>query len=245
MPFGLVNAPATFSRLMDKVLEGLTYHICLVYLDDILIYSQDFSQNLERLQAVFDQLHRADLKVKPNKCEFKKKSCTFLGHIVDAQGIYPAHKKIEAVKSWPRPDSVKQVQSFLGLANFYRRFVPRFADISQPLTALTRKNVKFVWSEDCEKAFSTLKEKLTKPPVLVHPSSDLKRPMQLSIDASGFAIGSILSQEVDGHQRPIAYASKTLSTSEIGARVTGNYSLSGFLPTFPEFSTGSAFCSEN
>ena len=152
MPFGLCNAPATFQRLMDCVLAGLHWQ-CLVYLDDIIILGRSFSDHLHKLRDVFDRFREAGLKLKPSKCKFGQKEVAFLGHIVSDQGIAPDPAKVAAITNWPIPRNRKEVQRFLGLGNYYRRFIQDFGTIAKPLHRLTERDREFLWSEACEAAF--------------------------------------------------------------------------------------------
>jgi hypothetical protein len=214
MPFGLTNAPATFERLMERVLRGLQWRKCLVYIDDIIIFGKDFTETLANLRCVFLRLREAHLTCKPKKCEMFKKEVNFLGHVVSGDGIKCDPRKTDAVRNWPTPTNLKEVRSFLGLASYYRRFIQDFATISAPLTELTKKNVKFHWTEVQEQAFQRLKDKLCSEPVLAYPTAD--GFFILDTDASNYGIGAVLSQvqNVNEEPRVIAYASKTLSDSQ-------------------------------
>ena len=143
MPFGLTNAPATFQRLMDRVLRGLQWEKCLVYLDDIIVFGSTFHETLENLRCVMERLREAGLKLKAPKCKWFQKSVKYLGHIVSAGGISCDPEKIEAVRNWPVPQSVTQVREFLGFASYYRKFIDNFSEIAHPLTELTCKSVRF------------------------------------------------------------------------------------------------------
>ena len=213
MPFGLCNAPATFQRLMDTALAGLPWSTCLVYLDDIIILGKDFTSHPNNIQLVFECLRQAGLKLQPAKCTLCGESVSFLGHIVSSSGIAADPSKTSKVSTWPVPTCRREVQQFLGLANYYRRFIKDFASIAKPLHHLTEKNVKFEWTPSCQEAFELLKSKLTSPPVLAHP--DFQLPFILDTDASATGIGAVLSQcHSDGKEEVIAYASRTLSKPE-------------------------------
>ena len=212
LSFGLTNAPPNFQRLMTRVLHGLDWKICLIYIDDIIIFSSNFEDHLNRLGQVFDRLREANLKLKPSKCYFANSSVNFLGFVVSSEGILPDPNKIEAVKSFPVPKSVKEVRSFLGLCNYYRRFVEGFSKIASPLNRLTRKDVSFVWSPECEIAFQTLKNRLCSPPILAYP--DFSQPFHLFTDASQSAIGYVLGQVIDGKECVIAFGGRELSSAE-------------------------------
>ena len=213
MPFGLCNAPSTFQRLMDLVLAGLQWDSCLVYLDDVIIPGRSLSEHLQNLSAVLDRLRKAGLKLQPPKCVLCRKEVTFLGHIVSEQGIATDPAKTEKVKSWPIPTSRLEVQQFLGLANYYRRFIRDFATIARPLHRLTERTTQFKWTNECQAAFDQLKSKLTTSPILAFP--DFARPFILDTDASDTGIGAVLSQiSDDGKEKVVAYASRTLSKTE-------------------------------
>ena len=213
MPFGLCNAPATFQRLMENVLAGLVGKQCLVYIDDILVIGTTFQEHIEYLRKVFGRLRQAGLRLKPTKCHLVQQEVGYLGYVVSDEGISADPKKIEAVESFPVPTDLTSLRSFLGLASYYRRFVPGFSKAAQPLYALTRKNVPFVWNASCQEAFDHLKQLLTEAPVLAFP--DFEKDFILETDASGAGLGAVLSQEQeDGSQRPIAFASRTLQPSE-------------------------------
>ena len=160
MPFGLSNVPATFQRLMDHVLRGLQWEKCLVYLDDIIIFGKTFDETLGNLRCVMKRLKTAGLKLKASKCQWFWKSVKYLGHIFSAEGVACDPEKIEAVQSWPVPCTVTQVRQFLGFASYYRKFILNFSEIAKPLTNLTKKSVRFAWTNQCQNAFGNLKAKL-------------------------------------------------------------------------------------
>ena len=222
MPFGLKTAPGCFQRLMDKLLSDLRYISLLVYLDDILVFGSTFEETLSRLGELLRRLRNANLKLKPAKCKLFRKSLEFLGHVVSEKGISCDPKKIEVVKSWPRPKNQKEVKSLLGLASYYRRFLNNFSTIAKPLTNLTSPKTKFEWSDECEEAFKKLKELLTSAPVLGYPQDE--GTFILDTDASNVGLGAVLSQ-VQTHngeqvERVIAYGSRTLSEQEIHYCIT-------------------------
>jgi hypothetical protein len=157
LPMGLANAPSQFQRLMDLVMAGLLWNSCLVYLDDIIVYSVTFGQHLERLTAVFDRLVKANLKLKPTKCQLFREKVHFLGHVISKAGIAADPEKVKVVAEWPRPRNLHELRSFVGLASYYRRFIHRFADIARPLHLLTGKGQPFVWETSQETAFKLSK----------------------------------------------------------------------------------------
>ena len=218
MPFGLCNAAATFERLMEQVLRGLHWKTCLIYLDDVIIYSESFEAHIERLAEVFERMRKSGLKISPKKCSLLKEKVSFLGHVVSRDGISTDPSKVESVRDWPVPQNVHDVRSFLGTCSYYRRFILNFASIAKPLHKLTEKNVPFVWNDECQTAFQTLKDSLISAPILGYP--DMEIPFILDTDASGFGIGSVLSQVKDGQERVIAYFSRSLSKTERNYCVT-------------------------
>ena len=227
MPFGLCNAPATFQRLMERCMGEINLRDCLIYLDDIIIFSSDIDSHIDRLDAVFQRLAEYGLKIKPSKCEFFQKRIVYLGHIVSDKGIEAEPEKTEAVKNWPTPKSVKEVRKFLGFIGYYRRFIKGFASIARPLndllvghptkktkksTTVKSKKAPFVWEQRQQQAFEELKDKLVQPPILGY--ADYNLPFRLHTDASGKGLGAVLYQHQDGRDRVIAYASRSLKPAE-------------------------------
>ena len=216
MPFGLVNAPATFQCLMEVVLTGLARGSCYVYLDDVLVLGKTLEEHNTNLTKVFSRIRGAGLRLKPKKCDFAQESAVYLGHVVSAEGIQTDPEKLRAVNRYPTPTDVKSLRSFLGLASYYRRFVPGFSKIAAPLNALTRKDVAYVWTQQ---AFERLKELLTSAPLLKYP--DFKKSFILETDASGEGLGAVLAQrQEDGSVKPIAYASRSLQKHEKNYGIT-------------------------
>ena len=198
---------------METVLAGLTRRRCFVYLDDILVISNTWEEDLSNIQQVLDRLHQAGLRLKPKKCSFAKRKANYLGHVVSENVIEPDPQKIEKVRDYPTPKNLKTLQQFLGLASNYRRYIPLFSKITAPLHALTRKTAAYVWTPLCQQAFDKLKELLTTSPVLAFPN--FSQPFLLETDASGKGVGAVLSQrQEDCSIRPIAYASRTLQKHE-------------------------------
>ena len=190
----------------------------MVYLDDVIVFGQTFDEQIERLALVFDRLRNAGLKLKPKKCNFFKKRVPFLGHVVSNEGISTDPEKICVVKEWPIPKTITEVRSFLGLASYYRRFIKSFAHIAKPLHKLTSKANKFEWNDECQESFLELKDKLIESPILAYPLE--KGRFILDTDACDVSIGAVLSQEQDGVEKVISYASRSLSNSELRYRVT-------------------------
>jgi hypothetical protein len=212
MPFGLKSAPSTFQRLMNNVLMGLIGTRCFVYLDDVIIFGENLEEHHTRLREVFEKLRQYNLKIEPDKCEFLKTELTYLGHVVTGEGVKPDPQKIQAICEFPIPKNKTEVKSFLGLAGYYRKFIPHFSKIAKPLNDLQKKDQMWKWETEQIQSFQQLKEALTQEPVLQYP--DFTKPFVLTTDASGFAVGAILSQGKVGQDQPIAYASRTLGPSE-------------------------------
>ena len=213
LPFGLCNGPATFQRLMDLVLAGLQMSQCLVYIDDVIVVGRTFEEHLCNLREVFERAKSAGLKFKPSKCAFLQERVFYLGHEISRKGVATDPTKVNQVANWPIPQSVKDVQRFLGLASYYRRFVRNFASIAKPLYRLTEKTATFEWTLECQEAFAELRHKLCTAPVLAFP--DFTKAFILDTDASNTGIGGVLSQLDDqGQEHVIAFASRTLSKAE-------------------------------
>ena len=208
MPFGLTNAPATFCTLMNHVFHEYLDKFVVVYLDDIVIYSRSVGEHLEHLKLVFEKLRENHLFVKREKCEFAQKEVNFLGHIIGNGQLKMDPKKVKAIDEWEAPRSVSELRSFLGLANYYRRFIQGYSKIAAPLTEMLKKDHVWEWLPNREEAFNKLKEAVTREPVLVLP--DISKPFEVETDASDFALGGVLIQ--DGH--PVAYESRKLSPAE-------------------------------
>ena len=211
MPMGLTGSPPTFQCLVQKVLVGLTWKICVPYLDDNIIFSSTPEEHLERLRLVFQRFRAHHLKINPDKCDFFRMKVQFLGHIVSKDGLEVDPSKIEAVQKFPVLRSQTEVKSFFGLASYYRRFVPKFAEIARPLHTASETSTKFEWTPEAQDALESLKLKLTSTPILVFPF--LKEPFILYTYASQFAVGSVLAQVQDGKERAFCYASKSFSKS--------------------------------
>ena len=218
MPFGLCNAAATFERLMERILSGLHWKTCLIYLDDVIVFADSFQAHIDRLAEVFERLRKGGLKISPGKCCLLKQEVSFLGHVVSKDGISTDPSKVEAVRNWPVPQNVHDVRSFLGTCSYYRRFIRNFASIAKPLHKLTEKQTQFKWTNECQAAFQTLKDTLLTAPILGYP--DMSLPFVLDTDASAFGIGAVLSQIIDGQERVIAYFSRSLSKTERNYCVT-------------------------
>ncbi|GFU34456.1 retrovirus-related Pol polyprotein from transposon 17.6 [Trichonephila clavipes] len=191
MSFGLCNAPAFFESLMETVLRGHSYEACLVYLDDIIIVARSFEEHLKNIRRVLQKLKEANLKLSPSKCHLFRRAITYLGHIISAEGLW----------------------SLLSLCTYYRKFVKNFSTIARPRHKLTEAKQKFIWTVDCNTAFTKLKD-----PILTYP--EIGKQFILDSDASHEGIGAVLSQEIDGQEHVIAYFSKCLTKPEINYCVT-------------------------
>ena len=218
MPFGLCNAPATFQRLMDLVLSGIQWSSCLVYIDDIVVVGKTVQNHLDNLQLVLDRIKRAGLRLKPSKCHLFQKEILYLGHRITRDGVATDPGKIDAVRKWAVPRTVQEVQTFLGLVGYYRKFVNNFAATAKPLYRLTERGREFNWTTECEAAFLELKSRLVSAPILAFP--DFTKMFILDTDASQSGVGAVLSQLHDGQERVVAYASRVLSKAERQYSVT-------------------------
>ena len=215
MPFGLKTASATFQRAMEVILAGLTFEICLCYLDDVIVFGKTLTEHNDRLKTVLTRFRDNNLRVKLAKCVFASPQVTYLGHCISQQGVSPDPTKLTAVAKISLPSNIKEVRTFLGLTGYYRRFIPNYATVAQPLTKLTSKEYcnNFVWTDECTAAFDKLKQLLCSAPILCYP--DFDREFILQTDASDVGLGAVLSQiDKSGNEHVVAYASKTLSPRE-------------------------------
>ncbi|KAK9808466.1 hypothetical protein WJX73_009373 [Symbiochloris irregularis] len=206
--FGLSNAPATFQAVMNEVLGDLIGTICLVYLDDILIYSKSEAEHAHHLELVLQRLREHKLFASLPKCHFAVHETAFLGHIVSAEGVRPDPKKVSAVANWPVPRDLPELRRFLGLSNFFRKYIRGYTTLVHPLTALLAKDVPFRWSSECQAAFVELKRALTTAPVLRLP--DFSKPFEVVADACATGTGAILLQD----DQPVAFEGKKLTPAE-------------------------------
>jgi len=212
MPFGLCNAPSTFQRLMDNVLKNLTWKYCLVYLDDVIVFSKDFDSHLVRLNEILSRFEEANLKLKPSKCRFLMEKVNYLGFLISREGVSPDPAKIRAIVDIKALVSREEVKRFLGMMSYYRRFIKDFGTTAACLFELTRPNSEFKWYQEADEAFKKLKEQLVNAPILIYP--DFERPFEIFSDASGVAIGAVLVQRRNEVIHPLAFASRQLSATE-------------------------------
>ena len=212
MPFGLTNAPATFQALVQDILKPLLDVCVIVYIDDILIYSQNEEEHKQHIHQVLEILRKHKMYGNMAKCEFFKESVEYLGHVISSKGISTDPKKVESIKHWPVPANLKEMQSFLGLCNYYRRFIESYSKIAAPLTDLTHKDVPFIWTSQATEAFKELKKRMTEAPVLCIPDPDL--PFTVTTDASDFAVGAVLTQDQGQGPQPVAFTSRKMNSHE-------------------------------
>ncbi|CAH8536673.1 unnamed protein product [Schistosoma guineensis] len=211
MPFGLRNAAQSFQRFIDQVVRGLPF--VYAYIDDLLIASKDENEHLTHLKMLFEKLNEYGLAVNPDKCEFGKQSLTFLGHVLDKQGIKPVPEETQAIKNYPLPDSFKKLRRFLGMINFYRRFIPKCADLAKPLTDLLRGRAKsLAMTPQAIQAFDQLKSALSTEALLARRKVDA--PLAIMTDASNVAVGAVLQQRVNEQWQPLAFFSKKLNATQ-------------------------------
>ena len=208
---GLTNAPSTFAHVMNNVFHGQIGKSVLVYLDDIMVFSKTAEEHIAHVREVLETLRQHKLFAKLSKCQFGKQEVHFLGHVVNAQGIKVDPKKVEVVRDWPVPHGVHEVRQYLGLANYFRKFIQGFANTCRPLHRLLEKGKAFAWDSDCQQAFMALKETLVKAPVLALPNFlPPYKPFDVICDASGVGIGAVLMQG----GRPIAFEGRKMTPAE-------------------------------
>ncbi|KAK3549103.1 hypothetical protein QTP70_031898 [Hemibagrus guttatus] len=225
MPFGLTNAPAVFQALINEVFQDLLGKGVIAYIDDILVYSTSMEEHVRQVQEVLTRLQRHHLYVKLEKCEFHRSTVTFLGYVISHQGVEMDMVKVRAVTEWPAPTTVRELQRFLGFANFYRRCFRNYSSVAGPLTSLLRgKHKKLTWSDQAQMAFQQLKNCFTMAPILRHPDSDL--PFVVEVDASSSGLGAVLSQRhgEPGKLHLCAFYSRKLTVAEVNYDV-GNQEL--------------------
>ena len=215
MPFGLCTSGAVFTQMMHKLLAPLPSGSVRSFIDDILVATNDHREHLLVMRQLLDRLRECSITAKPSKCELGAAEVVYLGHRVGNGQIRPEEDKMEKIKNAPQPTTTKEVKSFLGLAGYYRRFIPHYAEIALPLTDLTKGNKRIIvgeWTEECSESFQTLKKALTQPPVCTLP--EIKKPFVLQTDASEAGIGAVLCQEEAGELKMCLCASKKLNKAE-------------------------------
>ena len=212
VPFGMITSGAAMQYTMERVLGEYNNTIALCYIDDIICYGRTIEEHDKNLGLILHRLAESGFKLNARKCHFRKTRIECLGHILTQDGIQPHPSKIEAVKNKPRPRNVKEVQSFIGLCSYYRRFVHQFSKIAKPIVDLVKKSSKFVWSNECDEAFYKLKEALIQAPILTHP--DYEKCFYITTDGSLEGIGGVMTQIVNNKHMPVAYYSRTLNNAE-------------------------------
>lgn len=211
LAMGMKISPSAFSRLMTIAMAGLNYISCFIYLDDLIIFGNSLQNHNQNLMKVLQRLRKVNLKLNPSKCEFLKKSILYLGHYISSEGIAPDPQKTSVLKNYPVPTNSDEVKRFTSFANYYRKFVKNFAEIAQPLNSLSKRGKVFLWTEECQNSFETLKNSLINPPILQYPDFSKNNEFILRTDASGYSLGAVLSNSDD---RPVAYASRVLNKAE-------------------------------
>ena len=207
----MASAPALFQKLMDIVLQRLDGVIC--HLDDIILTGRSEADHLDNLKKVFQRLRQHGIRVKRNKCAFMRSSVQYLGHRIDAQGLHATDDKVKAITEAPVPKNLQELRSFLGLSNYYGQFISNLSSLIHPLNDLFRPDVPWMWTKECDTAFKAGKEKIVTPYVFAHYDPNL--PIRLAGDASAYGVGAVISHVMDdGTERPIAFASRTLLSSE-------------------------------
>ena len=216
MPFGLRNAPATFQRLMNRVVGDLAG--CAVYLDDVVVYSNNWDSHVQRIQTLFERLASARLTVNLAKCEFARATVTYLGHVVGQGHVRPVQAKVLVVEQFPVPTTKKELMRFLGMVGYYRSFCRNFSSVAASLTDLLRGKVEYVWSPVCQQAFQNVKALLCSAPVLAAPC--VEKPFKLQVDASHVGTGAVLMQsDKEGLDRPVSFFSKKFNRHQLNYSV--------------------------
>ena len=213
LPFGLTNAPATFQNLMQDIFKDYLDDFVVVFLDDILVFSKTRPDHERHLRLVLNKLREHKLYAKLSKCDFFKQRMPFLGHVLTPDGLQVDEHKIGVIKKWPTPTNVTKLRSFLGLANYYRRFIKDFSKIAAPMTELLKKDIKFEWRKAQEEAFETLKARLSSAPLII--GADVKLPFVVTADASDVALGAVLTQDRGQGPQPVAFESRKLAPAEM------------------------------
>lgn len=212
LPMGLKISPSAFSRMMTIAMSGLHFSQCLIYLDDLIVFGRNLAEHNINLHSVLSKMRDVNLKLNPAKCQFLKKSLVYLGHTISDRGIEPDQNKISVINNYPIPVNVDDVKRFVAMVNYYRRHIKHFAHISKPLNDLTKKGVAFLWTDECQSSFETLRNALTSNNILDYPDFSEENTFHLTSDASGKAIGGVLS---NANGRPVAFASRALNKGEL------------------------------
>ena len=218
IPFGLTGGPALWQRFINDLLWEYLNDFCTVYLDDILIYNTSMKKHRQHVRKVLTKLREAGIQANVDKCEFHVTKTKYLGLIVSTKGIKMDPSKVDTIKSWDTPTCVREVRSFIGFCNFYRQFISNFLKIAEPLNTFTKKDVKFEWSVECDRAFKSLKQRVCEAPILKH--FDLSKQCHVETDSSDYVSAGVLSQEDDnGILHPVAYFSKRMVSAECNYKI--------------------------
>lgn len=218
VPFGLNVSPNSFARMMAMAFSGLKPSQAFLYMDDIIILGVTEDHHLNNLRDVFETCRRTNLKINAKKCQFFKNEVIYLGHRCTASGVLLQNQKLTVMQNFPVPRNKDETKRFVAFANYYRKFIPKFAEWARVLNQLTRKNINFLYTNECQTSFESLKKALIKIPVLAYP--DFDQPFIITVDASNYAVGAVLSQMIDGHDRPISYAFKQFQKAELNKHIT-------------------------
>ena len=218
MPFGLTNVPSTFQHMMNHIFSDMLDVGTLAYMDDILVYADTEEKHDETVREVLKRLQKNGLAVSPEKCVWKAQEVEFLGYIIGRNGIRMSEEKVEAILGWKTPESLTETQSFLGFANFYRRFIQDYSRVARPLTQLTKKDREWNWNAEADAAFAELKKRFTTAPILAH--YDPAKEVIIETDTLDFAIGAILSQRDEKRRlHPVAFHSRKFQPAEINYKI--------------------------
>ncbi|GBG91629.1 hypothetical protein CBR_g52663 [Chara braunii] len=213
MPFGLTNAPTTFQRCMNDLFRPWLDKFVVVYLDDILVFSRTLEEHRGHLRQVLEKLREVNFKINAKKCDWAKTRVLYLGHVLDGDGVKPEDSKIAAIRDWPTPRTLTELCSFMGLANYYRKFVRNFSTIAAPLRTLLRKETIWKWDKDCTSAMKKLKQTLIEYPVL--KVADQSLPFVVTTDASQYGIGAVLQQDDGNGYRPVEFMSARMPSEKV------------------------------
>lgn len=212
LPFGLNISPNSFTRMMNIAFTGLTPEKCFIYMDDIIVIGLSVKHHLQNLRSIFEACKKGNLKINPEKCQFFKHEVSYLGHRCTDHGVLPDPEKLSTVTHYPVPKDKDATRRFVAFANYYRKFIKNFSVIAKPLNNLTKKKTNFFWDKHCQNSFEILKSCLLKPPILAYP--DFTQEFVITVDASANGIGAVLSQNINGMDKPIAFASKSFNHAE-------------------------------